>query len=217
MPLNHLGWLCSLRCSLPRTTVAPHKDVAGSSCVQPRGPRASLTLSKKENSCSVPYLPTAATDRSLVPRSFIFFCREKPRLNGVPTTRTKHAWNPGSTGPCFGHPGYIWLRSIRGLAAPSLALCEVGPLTQDLREGKPTATPYQICGSNLVLRTLGRLWRTRSGPPAHEVMVQAPQEPGKTCGSAWFDSCWGNQPRVSSHAVKFLRLELRPHWGWAGA
>ena len=36
-----------------------------------------LTLSKKENSCRVPYLPTVAMDRSLVPRSFIFFCRER--------------------------------------------------------------------------------------------------------------------------------------------
>lgn len=36
-----------------------------------------LTLSKKENSCRVPYLPTVAMDRSLVPRSFIFFCGER--------------------------------------------------------------------------------------------------------------------------------------------
>lgn len=36
-----------------------------------------VTLSKKENSCRVPYFPTAAMDRSLVPRSFIFFCGGK--------------------------------------------------------------------------------------------------------------------------------------------
>lgn len=59
-----------------------------------------------------------------------------PWLNGVPTTRSKDAWNPGSAGPCLGHPRYIRLPSIRGLAASSLALCEVGPLTQDLRKGK---------------------------------------------------------------------------------
>lgn len=32
----------------------------------------------------MPYLPTAAMDRSLVPRSFIFFCGEKSRAVKAP-------------------------------------------------------------------------------------------------------------------------------------
>lgn len=83
MTLSHLGWLCGLCCRLPRTTVAllpgPRRTWQEAAVSRWRGPqRASLTLSKKENSCSVPYFPTAAMDRSLLPRSFIFFCGEKP-------------------------------------------------------------------------------------------------------------------------------------------
>lgn len=84
MTLNLLDWLFGLCCPLPHTTAAllpgPHRRTWQEAAVSRwKGPqRASLTLSKKENSCSVPYFPTAAMDRSLVPLSFIFFCREKP-------------------------------------------------------------------------------------------------------------------------------------------
>lgn len=73
-------------------TLLPHPRAPYTLCSPPGSPRPAavhrarpaahtLTLSKKENSCRVPYLPTAAMDRSLVPRSFIFFCGKKSWLS----------------------------------------------------------------------------------------------------------------------------------------
>lgn len=137
-----------------------------------------------------------------------------PWLNGVPTTRTKDAWNPGSAGPCLGHPRSSWLASIKGLAAPSLALYEVGPLSQDLRKGKAhssTLSDLQIePGAEDTWKAVeNKIWTTgicSNGPSSTRARedLQPPH-----------DLTAAEETNPGSHAcvVSSGELELRPHKG----
>lgn len=117
---------------------APHKDLAGSSHVQMEKASEGLAHLVKEGEFLQCAVFPHGSDGQVFGASELHFLLQRETLGLMvsPTTRTKDAWNPESVGPCLGHPRYSWLPSIEGLAAPSLALCEVGPLCHDLRKGK---------------------------------------------------------------------------------